>query len=116
MGDSVGSFLGLIIKWYFRYCSLEKFKGASLLNGPSALDRIREDLTELVGKTVKIRANKGRRQIMEAEGVIEGIYPNIFVIKLSDDHALARVTYSYTDVLTETVELRVDNRRIGIGA
>jgi len=53
---------------------------------------------------------------MEAEGVIESIYPNIFVIKLSEDHALSRVTYSYTDVLTETVELRVDNKRIGLGA
>ena len=53
---------------------------------------------------------------MEAEGVIEGIYPNIFVIKLSENHALSRVTYSYTDVLTETVELRIDNRRIGVGA
>lgn len=88
------------------------------MKGTTALDRIREDLTGLVGQKVKIRANKGRRQVMEAEGIIEGIYPNIFVIKLSEDHALSRVTYSYTDVLTETVELRVDkdNRRIGVTA
>lgn len=82
----------------------------------NSLDRIREDLTELIGQKVQIRANKGRRQVMEAEGVIEGIYPNIFVIKLSEDHALSRLTYSYADVLTETVELRVDDRRVGIGA
>jgi uncharacterized protein Veg len=86
------------------------------MSGPSVIDKIRADLAELVGKKVKIRANKGRRQVMEAEGVIESIYPNIFVIKLSEDHALSRVTYSYTDVLTETVELRVDDKRIGLGA
>jgi len=86
------------------------------LNGTNTLDRIREDLTELIGRKVQIRANKGRRQVMEAEGVIEGIYPNIFVIKLSEDHALSRLTYSYADVLTETVELRVDDKRVGIGA
>lgn len=93
-----------------------KSEGGVSMNGTNALDRIKEDLTGLVGKKVKIRANKGRRQVMEAEGVIEGIYPNIFVIKLSENHALSRVTYSYTDVLTETVELRIDNRRIGVGA
>ncbi len=86
------------------------------MNGTNTLDRIREDLTELIGRKVQIRANKGRRQVMEAEGVIEGIYPNIFVIKLSEDHALSRLTYSYADVLTETVELRVDDKRVGIGA
>lgn len=86
------------------------------MNGTNTLDRIREDLTELIGQKVQIRANKGRRQVMEAEGVIEGIYPNIFVIKLSEDHALSRLTYSYADVLTETVELRVDDKRVGIGA
>jgi uncharacterized protein Veg len=93
-----------------------KLEGGVSMSGTNALDRIREDLTGLVGQKVQIRANKGRRRIMEAEGVIEGIYPNIFVIKLSEDHALSRVTYSYADVLTETVELRIDNKRIGVGA
>lgn len=43
----------------------------------------------------------------EKEGVLESIYPNIFVVKLNERKIERRVSYSYADVLTETVELFV---------
>ena len=45
---------------------------------------------------------------MEETGVLGQTYPNIFVILLDEDRNPARrVSFSYTDVLTETVELSV---------
>ena len=45
------------------------------------------------------------------EGVIEGIYPSIFTVKLDVQNDIPtserRVSYSYADVLTRTVELVV---------
>jgi len=46
----------------------------------NSIQRIRLDLESCVGKRVKLRANRGRKKIVEAEGVIENTYPKIFVV------------------------------------
>ena len=66
-----------------------------------------------MGKRVKLRANRGRKKIVEAEGVIESTYPKIFVVKLDESHSLERLSYTYADVLTRTVEVMVDDYMIG---
>lgn len=77
------------------------------------LDQIKLNLDEHVGKKIKLKANRGRKKIVEAEGILEGTYPNIFVIKLDKPSAVRRLSYTYSDILTETVELTIDNNRIG---
>lgn len=77
------------------------------------LDQIKLSLDACIGKKIKLRANKGRKKIVEAEGVLENTYPNIFVIKLDKSNAVKRMSYTYADILTETVELTVDDNRIG---
>lgn len=47
----------------------------------------------------------GRCKSFEKEATIEKTYPNIFVIKYEEENR--NVTYSYTDVLTRTVEVDV---------
>lgn len=71
----------------------------------SALEEIRQNLESSVGKKVKLRANRGRRKVIEAEGVIEKTYPKLFIVRLDDGSAVERMSYTYVDVLTETVEL-----------
>lgn len=67
-----------------------------------------------MGQRVKLRANRGRKKVIEAEGVLEKTYPKVFVVKLDQESAVRRMSYSYVDVLTETVELTIgENRRIG---
>jgi uncharacterized protein Veg len=76
----------------------------------NALIQIRRDVESSIGKRVKLKANRGRRKTFEKEGIIEKTYPNIFVIKLDDKTCDSRrVTYSYSDILTETVEITVYN-------
>jgi uncharacterized protein Veg len=81
--------------------------------GVNSLQQIRLDLESCVGKRVKLRANRGRKKIIEAEGVIESTYPKIFVVKLDKSHSLERLSYTYADVLTRTVEVMVDDCMIG---
>ncbi|MGB9886937.1 MAG: Veg family protein [Moorellales bacterium] len=70
------------------------------------LAEIRQDLEACVGKKVKLQANRGRKKIIERVGVLEQTYPHIFVVKLDEKgDAVRRVSFSYIDVLTETVKL-----------
>ena len=71
------------------------------------LTKIKSSLSDNVGHKVKLTAKKGRKQTVTREGVIESTYPSIFIIKLNtpSDSSERRVSYSYTDVLTRTVEL-----------
>ncbi len=81
------------------------------MNSPRALSDIKKDLESFVGSKIRLKANRGRNRIIEKEGVLESIYPNIFVVKLDERRVERRVSYSYADVLTETVELFVyDNQ------
>ena len=69
---------------------------------------IKRELDANVGKRITIKANGGRRKTIERSGFLEETYPSVFIIKLDEDqNAFERVSYSYTDILTETVELMV---------
>ena len=77
------------------------------MNAPRAISDIKRDLESFVGSKIRLKANRGRNRIVEKEGVLESTYPNIFVIKLNERKIERRVSYTYADVLTETVELFV---------
>ncbi|AFV13027.1 hypothetical protein Tph_c28620 [Thermacetogenium phaeum DSM 12270] len=72
-----------------------------------ALAEIKRDLDAYIGKRVKLKSFKGRNRVVEREGVLERTYPSIFVIKLDEKKVERRISFSYTDVLTESVELTV---------
>lgn len=74
----------------------------------SVLSDIKRDLETYVGAKIRLKANKGRKKVMEREGVLESTYPNIFIVKIQENNqSERRVSYSYTDLLTESVELVV---------
>ena len=50
------------------------------------LDKIRVTLEKHLGKTIVLKANKGRKQIVTKVGVLENVYPSVFVVKLSLIH------------------------------
>jgi uncharacterized protein Veg len=74
------------------------------------LSDIKRDLDGMIGERVRLKANRGRRKVDEREGVLEKTYPHIFVVKIDDEPSGARrVSFSYADVLTETVELEISS-------
>ena len=84
----------------------------------SELFRIKKNLEDNVGQKVRLTAKKGRKKSVIKQGIIENTYPSIFVIKLENDDAIARrVSYSYIDVLTKTVEVVLcdDNQSVCCG-
>lgn len=81
------------------------------MKASAILSQIKKDLDPYVGQKVRVKANKGRRRIVEREGILERTYQNIFVVKLEGDrHPVRRISYSYADILTEAVELVVPNK------
>jgi uncharacterized protein Veg len=74
----------------------------------TVLADIKKDLEAYVGARIRLKANRGRKRVLEREGVLEGTYPNIFIVKLEEaNQTERRVSYSYSDLLTEAVELVV---------
>jgi len=68
--------------------------------------RIRTYLEAMMGTRMRLRANMGRSKIVEREGILEQTHPALFVVKVEEKRErTARVSYSYVDVLTGTVEL-----------
>lgn len=67
---------------------------------------IKRALETQVGQRLTLKANGGRRKTIERTGVLEETYPAVFIVKLDPEtNSFERVSYSYTDVLTESVEL-----------
>lgn len=77
-----------------------------LMKQAEVVGRIRSDLESLMGTRMRLRANMGRSKVLEREGKLEQCHPALFVLTVDEKRdRKARVSYSYVDVLTGTVEL-----------
>ncbi len=72
------------------------------------LFEIRTKLESHLGQTIKLKANRGRRKTYEKEGILESTYPSIFIVRVDENSYFQRLSFTYADVLTETVELSFD--------
>ena len=68
---------------------------------------LKTNIDEIIGQKQKIivKGSLGRNKSFEKEATIEKAYPNIIVVKYEENER--SVTYSYTDILTRTVEVEV---------
>lgn len=66
---------------------------------------LKTDIIEKVGQKIIVKGSLGRSKAFEKEATIEKAYPNIFIVKYEENDR--NVTYSYTDILTRTVEVDV---------
>jgi len=74
----------------------------------NALSEIKRCLDAHVGRKIVLKANGGRRKTIERSGILEETYPSVFIVKLDQDqNSFKRVSYSYADILTESVEVTV---------
>ena len=69
------------------------------------IENLREDLEEKQGQKIIVKGALGRSRFFEKEATLEKAYPNLFVVKYNKEEGNA--TYSYTDVLTRTIDLQV---------
>ncbi|HBM81292.1 MAG TPA: hypothetical protein DD426_10735 [Clostridiaceae bacterium] len=67
---------------------------------------MKREIDSHVGEKVMLRANGGRKKIFVKEGILEKTYPNIFVVRVEgNSNDIRTISYSYSDILTETVQL-----------
>ncbi|MDF2545575.1 MAG: Veg protein [Anaerosolibacter sp.] len=83
----------------------------------NTIAEIKRNVEHLVGEKVRLKANKGRKKVSVKEGILETTYPNIFVVCIDGGYnTVRRVSYSYSDILTETVEITLckDEKKVQV--
>ncbi|WP_350343720.1 Veg family protein [Proteinivorax tanatarense] len=75
------------------------------LANKNPLTSIRTDLEAYIGQKIMLKANRGRKKAIERTGVLEQTYPSHFLVRIDEENFNRRLSFSYADVLTETVEL-----------
>ena len=70
---------------------------------------IRSALQEIAGETLHVRANMGRSKIVECDGILSQVHPQLFIVEVKRKRGGSyRQSYQYVDVLTGVVELSKD--------
>lgn len=68
---------------------------------------IKKELENHIGKKVIVRANKGRKKIVTRKGILKATYPSLFVLEVFNGEEVVTASYTYSDVLTSTVQVTV---------
>lgn len=68
---------------------------------------LKSNIFDKVGQKIIVKGSLGRNKSFERQATIDKVYPNIFKVKF--DEGAENATYSYTDILTRTVEVQVLN-------
>lgn len=78
------------------------------------LNKVRQAVRNHVGSRVSIIANKGRHKVDKMEGIISEIYPSIFLVEVKNETEgfFKTFSFSYTDVLTRDVRLKLCEKKI----
>lgn len=77
------------------------------------VNNIHDTLNTFVGQRLSVRANMGRSKIVEAEGTLVQVHPQLFIMEVDRKRGrTARQSYQYVDVLTGTVELSKDGESL----
>ncbi len=66
---------------------------------------LKTDIGQKIGQKIIVKGSLGRNRPFEKQATLEKVYPSIFIVKYDENQR--NVTYSYTDILTRTVELQV---------
>lgn len=74
----------------------------------NSIKRVREGMEGFVGSKVVVKCNRGKRKTTINKGVLESTYSNVFVVSYDNNQESShRISYSYTDLLTKSVEFSV---------
>ena len=71
------------------------------------ISNLKTDINDKIGQKIIVKGSLGRSKEFAKEGTIDKVYPNLFVVKYEENDRTA--SYTYTDLLTRTVEVDVFN-------
>jgi uncharacterized protein Veg len=73
-----------------------------------SLEGIKQKITALSGKTVNMCVCRGRKQVKKYSGIIENVYPSVFVVRICIENTASVppcLSYSYNDILCGEVQI-----------
>ena len=76
------------------------------------IEDIIAQIQELKGQNVDMEVSRGRKKTLKYSGIIERIYPSIFVVRCIDENDNNSFSYSYADVLCGDVSLSVSEEKM----
>lgn len=73
---------------------------------PAALAEIKQQLDNHIGESVTLITHESRHRTIEHEAIVRETFRSVFVLDLKQDgNEFDRASFSYTDILTENIEL-----------
>ena len=72
------------------------------------IKNLKSDIFDKIGQKIIVKGSLGRNKSFEREATIDKVYSNIFTVRYNE--GARNATYSYTDILTRTVEVQVLNK------
>ncbi len=99
--------------WYTGHYIVTRYRGFDETEVSRMLSanvgNVRRAVAKHVGSRVQVRSNLGRHKYDVTEGVITQTYPCIFLVEVKNEEEDISQTYSYsyTDVITKDVQLRL---------
>ncbi|GED36436.1 Veg family protein [Weissella hellenica] len=76
---------------------------------PAALAEIKQQLDEHIGKQVTLTTHESRHRTIKHQAIVRNTFRSVFVLDLEQDgHEFDRASFSYTDLLTENIEISFD--------
>lgn len=73
---------------------------------PKEISAIKDFLDNRLGETITVTVQMGRKKKKERKGILKETYRSIFVVNLDqDENDFDCVSYSYRDILTNTIEI-----------
>lgn len=77
---------------------------------PITLASIKHQLDSKIGEKIMVVAQAGRKKVTKRNGVLRETFPAIFVVELDqDENSFERVSYSYADLLTKSIEVKFND-------
>ena len=69
------------------------------------LDEIRQQMKDQKGERIVVRMRCGRRGGIQQDGILDGLYPEVFTVLVKEHGYRRRYCFSYSEVLTHHVEI-----------
>ena len=69
------------------------------------LCKIRNNILEIKGQDINLKAVYGRRGKLQCNGVVDGVYNDIFTVKVHQDGYERKYCYTYSEVFTNNVQI-----------
>lgn len=89
--------------------------GVIYLANRETLIKIKRNVENHLGEKVILKTNKGRKKVKIKEGVLVNTYKSVFTVTIDSGlESERKISFSYSDILTETVEvtLILNNEKI----